>query len=526
MKIDYSRVMQLQALRYGDQPAVLNIERNRRYTYREYHQLTNRIANMMRTTLGLGKGDTALFILENDSLCLMHYTMVFKQAATCAYTNMRDSIDEIRWQAEHVKPKAAFVETAQLDKYYDMLRALGCTIVVMDPPSAPRANVVSFWDAVNASSDKEPGVVLDDRDHVAVLRFTGGTTGRGKCVQYTIDNLLAVHDNLLGHLGLANSRGGLRFLHLLPLSHAAIAMFGATVAVAGVNITLNAPDLSTWCRVVAAERCTHSFAVPTLLYRLLDLPAAREFDLSSLEYMLYGAAPMSPTRLEALLERFGPIFVQAYGSSENLSGASVLPQAEHSSRSEREVRRLASAGRTMPGADVQICDDHGRPVPQGETGEVWMRSRSTVSGYFGNPEATAAEFENGFWKSGDIGYFDADGYLFIVDRKKDMIVTGGFNVYATEVEAAIASHSAVLMSAVVGVPDAQWGEAVHAEVILREGALVTDAELIAHVKRELGSHKAPKTIAFVSGLPMSSVGKVVRRLVRAKYWKGRARGVN
>ncbi len=523
MKIDYSRLMQLLVQRYGDQPALLNVERNRRYNHREYHLLTNRIANMMRT-VGLGQGDVALFILENDSLSLVHYTMVFKQSATCAYTNVRDSIDDVRWQVEHVKPKVVFVETAQLDKYYDLLRERGCTIVVMDPLGAARDHVVSFWDAVNACSEKEPGIVLDDRDHIAVLRFTSGTTGRGKCVQYTIDNLLAVHDTI--YSGAANYREGMRQLHFLPLSHAAIVMFGATHAIGGANVTLNTPDLNAWCRVVAQERITHAFAVPTLLYRLLDLPAVRKFDLSVLEFLMYGTAPMSPARLQMLLERFGPIFLQGYGASEHLAGVTVLGQEEHSAKTERDVRRLASAGRAVPGTDVLICDDRGQPVAQGERGEVWMRSRATVSGYFGNPEATAAEFDNGFWKSGDIGYFDEDGYLFIVDRKKDMIITGGFNVYAIEVEAGIATHPAVLMSAVVGIPHAQWGEAVHAEVVLRDGAQVGELELLAHVRARLGGHKAPKSIAFVQELPVSPVGKVVRRLVRAKYWQGQARAVN
>src|SRR5262245_49084310 len=171
MKIDYSRLMQQLAQRYADRPTVVNVERNRRYTHREYHLLTNRVANMMQTTLRLGPGDRAMFILENDSLSLVHYHMVFKQAAACAYTNLRDSIDELRWQIDHIRPKAVFIETAQLDKFYDILNEHGCTIVVMDPPQALRPNVVNFWDAVNAASDSEPGVELDDREHVGVLRF-------------------------------------------------------------------------------------------------------------------------------------------------------------------------------------------------------------------------------------------------------------------------------------------------------------------------------------------------------------------
>jgi len=164
-------------------------------------------------------------------------------------------------------------------------------------------------------------------------------------------------------------------------------------------------------------------------------------------------------------------------------------------------------------------------LPIGNTGEIWLRTRATISGYYRNAEATAAEFTSGFWKSGDLGYVDEGGYLFIVDRKKDMIVTGGFNVYAVEVEAALSEHPAVVMSAVIGVPHPDWGEAVHAEVILRQDVTIAAGELIDHVKTRLGTYKAPKTIKFVEELPLSPVGKVLRRKVKEPYWAGRDRRV-
>jgi acyl-CoA synthetase (AMP-forming)/AMP-acid ligase II len=312
---------------------------------------------------------------------------------------------------------------------------------------------------------------------------------------------------------------------MLPLSHAVMAAFGFAFMGGGTNYTLNLPDLKAWCRVVEAERITHAAAVPTVLYRLLELPAVREADLSSLVSFGYGAAPMNPSKLGALLERFGQIFSQGYGSSENFILASMLSKKEHILNTELDVNRLASAGRPGPGTEVRICDDEGRDVPPGTIGEIWLRSRATVKGYYGNPEATAAEFQDGFWKSGDLGYLDEDGFLFIVDRKKDMIISGGFNVYASEVEDALGSHPAVVMSAVVGIPHPEWGEAIHAEVVLRDGAAVSEADLIAHVRARLGGHKQPRSIAIVKELPLSAAGKIVRRLVKEKYWKGQARGV-
>ena len=525
MKLSFGRMLRQHSLRHADAPALVNVERNRRYTFREYHRLTNRIANMMRTTLGLGRGDTVAFILANDSLSLVHYLMVLKQESTCAYSNYRDSLEEHLWQVDHIRAKAVFVEAAGLDTYYDALRSRGCTIVVMDPPAHPREGVVSFWDAVNAASDAETGVELDDREHIAVLRFTGGTTGRGKCVMYTPDNLMCTHELFLAYGRDPDVLPGLRYLHMLPLSHAVIVAFAVTFLAGGTSYTLNAADLNAWVRLIEAERITHTAAVPTLLYRLLELPAAQRTDFSSLAYIGYGAAPISPAKLGALIERFGPIFTQVYSASENFTAATSLNKVEHIISTGHDARRLSSAGRPGLGTEVRICDDEGNEAPPGTTGEIWLRSRATVKGYFGNPEATAAEFQDGFWKSGDIGTMDEDGYLYVVDRRKDMIITGGFNVYASEVENALASHPAVLMAAVVGIPHAEWGEAVHAEVVLREGNTVAEADLIAHVRARLGGHKTPKSIAFVAQLPLSPAGKIVRRLVKEKYWKGQERGV-
>jgi acyl-CoA synthetase (AMP-forming)/AMP-acid ligase II len=263
--------------------------------------------------------------------------------------------------------------------------------------------------------------------------------------------------------------------------------------------------------------------LPTLIYRLLEMPEAAGSALSSLRTLAYGGSPMSPAKLKSAQARFGNIFIQQYGATECLQVLSMLNKADHLSASDAQ---LASAGRITPGVELRIVDADDKDVPLGETGEFWFRSRATILGYFGNPEGTESEFSNGFWKSGDLGYMDEDGFLYIVDRKKDMIITGGFNVYAVEVEAALSSHPAVENAAVIGVPHEEWGEAVHAEVVLRAGEHASAELLIEHVKSCLGRFKAPKTIEFVEALPMSAVGKVMRRRVRDKYWKGRSRLVS
>jgi len=296
--------------------------------------------------------------------------------------------------------------------------------------------------------------------------------------------------------------------------------------VGGCNITMNTVDLPRWLDLVEAEGITHSFLVPTILYRLLDLQRDRPRKLNSLRTIIYGAAPMSPAKLRDLLDCMGDVFVQLYGASEAAMCVSILNKRDHRRALEGNMERLASAGRVAPGIEVVITDPDGAPVANGQTGEICIRCRATVSGYHDNPAATKTDFFDGFWRSGDLGMLDDDGFLTIVDRLKDMIITGGFNVYAIEVEAALNAHPDVTMSAVIGIPHPEWGESVHAEVVLRPDANVTEDALIAHTRQLLGGYKTPKSLRFVPELPLSSVGKVLRRAVRAPYWAGQERMVS
>jgi fatty-acyl-CoA synthase len=524
MKMNFGRVMRLLALRHRDQEAVVNLERNRRYTYWAYHLLTNRIANALSTVLDVGRGDRFMLILANDNLSLMMLPCTIKQEGTVVLTNLRDPREEHARQVEMVKPKVVFIETALLDDYYDMLRGQGCQIVVMDPPAAPRAGVHSFWELVDAASDQESEVELDLDEHLFMLRFTGGTTGAGKCAMYSIGNLCAARDGSLinPELGFTQSA---RFLHVSPLSHGTLLLFIPTFWVGGANVTMNQLDLEAWRSSVEREKISHSFLVPTILYRLLELQQSNPRDLASLRTVVYGAAPMSPTKLGDLIRCFGPVFAQIYAATEIPMPVSVLDKSEHDPDDPVAVRHLASAGRPSAGMEVFITDAEGNSLPPGETGEIRIRCPAAIKGYYLNPEATAAEFNEGAWKSGDIGYLDEAGYLYIVDRVKDMIITGGFNVYAVEVEAALMAHPAVFMAAVVGIPHAEWGEAVHAEIVLRPGAAVAATELIAAAKDKLGGYKTPKSLVFVETLPVSVVGKVLRRKVKEKYWQGLDRKV-
>ncbi|MBM7063015.1 AMP-binding protein [Pseudomonas sp. UL073] len=523
MKMNFARTFAQLAVRHGDREALVNLERQRRYSFAELHRLTNRIVNMMRERLQLRRGDRYLCILENDNLSLLHTWTALKGEAAAAFTNFRDALDEHVAQVDQLRPKVVFLENVLLDRYFDWLHERGISVVCMDPPAVRREGLYGFDELLAGVSDHDPGVESDPHADILIYRFTGGTTGKSKCAQYTIDNWLACRDGFYAESEQAFD-ADTRLLHMAPISHGSGLSVLATLFRGGCTLTQNAPDLALWCRNIAAERVTVGSLVPTLLYRLLDLPEASEHDLSSLQTVYYGAAPMSPSKLAQLQQRFGNIFLQIYGATECLQAVATLSKADHLLAD--AASRLASAGRVAPGVELMIVDEHGVEVAAGATGEVWLRSRATISGYQGNPEATAAEFSNGFWKSGDLGYVDAQGYLFIVDRKKDMIITGGFNVYAVEVEAALNAHPAVAISAVVGIPHAEWGEAVHAEVVVRAGTQPSVAELIEHVKERLGRFKAPKSLLLVSELPVSPVGKVLRRQVRDKYWQDQGRRIS
>jgi acyl-CoA synthetase (AMP-forming)/AMP-acid ligase II len=278
---------------------------------------------------------------------------------------------------------------------------------------------------------------------------------------------------------------------------------------------------------IQRHRVTEFFLPPTVIYRLLEIPdLAENVDFSSLKYFLYGAAPMSVQKLKRAIEVFGPVMMGGYGQTEAPTSISFLTPREHFVAGElASDERLASVGRPNPLVRVEIVNDQNEILPTGETGEICVRGDLVMKGYYKAPDKTAETIVDGWLHTGDIGHVDCDGYLHITDRKKDMIISGGFNVYPSEIEQVIWSHPSVQDCAVIGVPDAQWGEAVKAVVELNIGQRVSADELIALCKDRLGSVKAPKTVEFVDSLPRSPVGKVLKKDLRAKYWQNEARRI-
>jgi long-chain acyl-CoA synthetase len=297
---------------------------------------------------------------------------------------------------------------------------------------------------------------------------------------------------------------------------------GTTLAAAG-HVMLRSFEPGEVLRVLAAEQVTHVLLVPAMIKMLLNHPDARQADVSSLRTILYGASPMPSATLEQCMALWPAVdLVQAYGQTELAPIVTMLPALEH----RQGGALLASAGRPTPVSDVRIVAEDGSDCPAGETGEVVVRGPHAMLGYWNKPEETAAAMRDGWVHTGDAGYFDQDGYLYIVDRVKDMVVTGGENVFSTEVENALISHEAVLDVAVIGIPHPEWGEAVHAVVVLHPGRSVTEEELLAHCRERIAGYKVPKSISFRSEpLPLSGAGKVLKTELRKPFWQGRDRQV-
>jgi acyl-CoA synthetase (AMP-forming)/AMP-acid ligase II len=386
-----------------------------------------------------------------------------------------------------------------------------------------RPNVPVAWEVV---LDRDPltggdGPVPEpcyEPDAVMALIYTSGTTGRPKGVMQTHSNILSNVNNF--NYWMRYREGGV-FLHAAPMFHIADfpAMFAAPMFGAA-QVTLARFQPETFCEVVAKERVNYTVLVPTMINFVIEFAESHSHDLSSLELIAYGGSPMAPQLIRRTRELLPQTkLVQVYGLSETgfLTG---LQDGEHTED------KLTSCGRPCPGVDLQVVDEAGNPVENGNPGELVARGANVMPGYWKNEQETGAAFRNGFFRTGDIGRQDSNGYFYILDRAKDMIVTGGENVYSGEVEAVIFTHPSVLEVAVFGIPDPRWGELVTACVVLKPGMQLTADELIEYCRHFLANYKVPRRIDFAEAeLPKSASGKVLKRALRENFWAGANRSV-
>jgi acyl-CoA synthetase (AMP-forming)/AMP-acid ligase II len=424
------------------------------------------------------------------------------------------------WLGVIVVPLNTRLSQSEIDRVLEDAAPRG---IVRDS-SLPAPSVPLPWQHV---LDEEPPELRDefppapcyDPEAILALIYTSGTTGRPKGVMATHANILANVHNL--NYWMRYREAGV-YLHAAPIFHIADfpALFAAP-ACGARQIAIPKFQPQSFCETVERERVTHTVLVPTMINLLTQSVQAKHFDLSSLEVLAYGGSPMAPELIRRTRDLLPHVkLLQVYGLSETgfLTG---LEDQEHTDG------RLLSCGRPCSGTDVEIVDELGNQVEAGKSGELVARGANVMRGYWNRPDDTVLAFQNGRFRTGDVGYQDSDGYIFIFDRLKDMIVTGGENVYSGEVEAVIYVHPAVREVAVFGIPDPQWGEIVTACVMLKPGMALSADELIAYCRRSLANYKVPRRIEFSeTELPKSSTGKMLKRVLRDRFWAHEERAVS
>jgi acyl-CoA synthetase (AMP-forming)/AMP-acid ligase II len=368
---------------------------------------------------------------------------------------------------------------------------------------------------------------LIDPDETAWLFYTSGTTGKPKGAMETHRNLITMTEQFLLAV-LPDVAAADVMFHAAPISHGSCSTMYPHLAVGAANcfpLTRHFEPAKIF-EAIDAYRATTSFMAPTMINLLTKSTERRHYDLSSLKNIVYGGGPMYVEQLKEAMAAFGNVFVQIFGQAEAPMTITTLPKAEHVTGDDPvKLKRLASAGREPPSVRVRVVGEDDRPVPAGAMGEIVVGGDLVMRGYWNRPEATAETLRGGWLHTGDIGYLDEDGYLYITDRKKDLIISGGSNIYPREVEEVVLTHPAVREVSVIGVPDEKWGEAVKALVVLREGHQASAEELIEHCRARMASYKKPQSVEFLPELPKNANGKILKRALRDRYWAGRDRRV-
>ena len=465
---------------------------------------------------GLGRGDRIAVLTANraDSWC----AGVAAQANAMSITWLHPlgSLDDQVDQIVDGECSALLVDAASflLRGGEIVSRTQGLKAVFTLGPAEYGLDLAAVAAGVGAANARD----VARPDDIAILNYTGGTTGKSKGALRNHAQNAGYSTAILADFELPAAP---KYLVVAPMSHVAGTKVLPTLMRGGTVYLMKGFDPAELLATIAREKINFTLLVPTMIYVLLDHPDLDRTDLSSLELLLYGASPMSPTRLVEGLERIGPVFSQLYGQTECYP-ISVLRKGDHD---KARPELFASCGFPISSVAVQILDDADQPVAPGEPGEICVRAGHAVGSYWKRPEQTEELFRSGWLHTGDIARMDERGYMYILDRKKDMIVSGGFNIYPRDVEDALSSHASVAVAAVVGAPDPKWGETVVAMVVARPGARPDAEELIRLVKEKKGAAHAPKRVEFVDSLPMTAVGKVDKKVLRAKLWEGRDRQV-
>ena len=496
------------------------------FSYAQTREMTQRIARAMRAS-GLRGEEPAGIYSHNDPRVLFCMLGIMRAGAVWVPVNYRNAVEanaeymnyaEMSWLFYHSDFSAA---AAELRKRVPSLRHLVC----LDREDGQSPSLYRFMESGNPDDDIGWGDEYGNVERLVGLVPTGGTTGPAKGVRVT-SLAWGTMTEMASHYWKGDTADPV-CLNTAPLSHAAGVVAFTMFTQGANNVIMPKFEAGSVLENIERFRVTHLFLPPTALYALLAHPEVGKFDYSSLRVFLLAGSPVSPDKLKQAVEVFGPCMCQSYGQTEAPMLLTWLDQQTVAAAARGEhPERLYSCGRPTSAVRLAIMDDCGRILPTGERGEIVAQGTLVTGGYYKMPEATGEIRKYGWHHTGDIGYMDKDGYVYIVDRKKDMIISGGFNVYCAEVEAAIMALPQVRECAVIGVPDEKWGEAVKALVVLHEGKEVSEEEVIVHCKDKLGGVKAPKSVEFRTEIAKTAVGKTDRKELRRPYWVGTERAVH
>jgi acyl-CoA synthetase (AMP-forming)/AMP-acid ligase II len=473
------------ALHFGEAPCL--VEGERVVSFREFDRLTDKLGNAL---LGAGfvPGDRIGVLLPNGIDCLVAYYALAKAGLVRVGMNTRET---------HENHAFKLADSGSRGVIHAMRDATEIARLGVECPIDPEE-----FARLAAGGAETPCAIDRAPDAPYRLGYTGGTTGRSKAVTLTTRGELSELSAFLTDLTPDLAKGQ-TFLHAAPIAHASGAFFLPSLVRGLRSLVMAKFDAAEFVALAARERCEHTFLVPTMLAMILETPEIEtaRFELRSISY---GASPISPTLLERAEKRFGRIFAQTYGQAESPMVITCLRPENHD--------RVGSCGRPFTIVDVAVFDDQDHPLPPGERGEIVCRGPQTMAYYWNNPEATAQAFRNGWLHTGDVGYMDSDGFFYLVDRKNDMLISGGYNVYPREVEEVLLACEGVVEAAVVGLPDEKWGDRIHAVVSGRPG--LDTEQILAQAREKLASYKRPKGVEIWPELPKSSANKILRRSVR------------
>jgi acyl-CoA synthetase (AMP-forming)/AMP-acid ligase II len=510
------------ALLYGNEEVW--VYDDKRITFSQYNERINRLIHALYA-FGLKKGDGIGILAWN---CL-EYTDVYGAAMKGGFIispfNPRLNASEVEYLVNYSEVKVLFVGP-ELVEMANEVRPRLSKVQQYVAVERPAAGMHSHDDLLSSHSPEEPDVFVTEDDPYLIF-YTSGTTGVPRGALYTEGKNVENTRTKVIQLG---TEAGDKHIMMLPLFHiGGYSHFWAFFYSGGSNVIMSQRsfDPAATLKAIQDEKATDIHIVPTHLVSMLAVPNVEEYDLTSLKRIWYAASPMPVELLRRGMKKFGSIFLQGYGQSESGPDITYFARREHQvlDKTPEEQKVLASCGKPCLGVHVRIVDDDGNDLAPQAVGEIVVQSKQVMVEYWRKPDDTRETKAGGWLHTGDMGYYDNDGYIYIVDRKKDMIVTGGENVYPREIEEVLYRHPAVSEAAVIGVPDDVWVERVHAIVHLKEGQQATADEIVNFCKQNLARYKAPKSVEFVDSLPKNPQGKILKRELREKYWVGKSRRV-